>query len=158
MTNYAVTHRQGVVAVIVERNSFRSALPDGQSAAPTPPRLLVIRRAQAVVAPGAYCFPGGGIEPGETEPEALIREIREELGTGVEPLRRVWESTTAWGVRLGWWLARLDPHRELAPNPAEVESCHWLTPAEMARLEPLLSSNVEFLAELEAGRIELGEA
>ncbi len=37
-------------------------------------RLLIIRQAEGIAAPGAYCFPGGGIEKGETEAEALVRE------------------------------------------------------------------------------------
>jgi 8-oxo-dGTP diphosphatase len=113
-------------------------------------RLLVIRRSQHVRAPGAYCFPGGAIEEGETESEALRREIREELGCAVTPLRRIWRSCTAWQVDLAWWLADLDPAAELQPNPAEVESCEWLTVAELKDLPQLLSSNRDFLQHWEA--------
>jgi hypothetical protein len=47
--------RRGVIAVVVREG-----------------RLLVIRRAQCVVAPGAICFPGGGIEPGELDASGSI--------------------------------------------------------------------------------------
>ena len=40
---------------------------------------------------GQIAFPGGGIETGESEAEALCRELCEELGTAIRPLRRVWE-------------------------------------------------------------------
>ena len=108
-------------------------------------RMLVIRRAASVVAPGAYCFPGGGIEPGESEEEALRREFHEEINVAVRPVRRVWQSRTPWQVELSWWLAELEPGARPEPNPAEVESVHWLTPGEMARLSELLPSNREFL-------------
>jgi len=116
-------------------------------------RLLVIRRSRSVVAPGAYCFPGGGIEPGETEQEALRREIREELGVDVQPVRRIWQSVTPWHVGLAWWLCELDDGGEPAPNPVEVESVRWCTLDEMARLPGLLESNRHFLDALADGRI-----
>ncbi len=131
-------HRRGVVAILMREN-----------------RLLVIRRSQTVVAPGAYCFPGGGIEGVESEKEALIREIQEELGMAVVPRRRAWSSVTPWGVELAWWQADFRAECKLCPNPAEVESVHWCTPAEMAALPGLLESNRQFLAGLETGNIRL---
>lgn len=133
--------RRGVVAVIR----------DGE-------KLLVIRRSQWVVAPGAFCFPGGGIEPGETEQQALVRELREELNAEAVPVRRVWNSCTPWGVELSWWFARLAPGATLRPAPAEVESCHWHTPAEIAELPGLLRSNHDFLAALARGEIAIDRA
>jgi 8-oxo-dGTP diphosphatase len=133
-----IPRRRGVVAVVSDRG-----------------RLLVIRRSCHVVAPGAICFPGGGIETNESEAEALVREIREELGVSIEPVRRIWRSLTAWEVDLAWWLARLDPATTLLPNAAEVESAHWLTPDELLRMPELLTSNREFLAAVFRGEIVL---
>ena len=118
-------------------------------------RLLVIRRSRWVVAPGAFCFPGGGIQPGESDEEALVRELREELGIAVQPQRRLWKSVSPRRVELAWWLARLDPDAEPVPNPAEVESVHWVTPEELAQLPDLLETNRQFLQALDSGEIEL---
>lgn len=118
-------------------------------------RLLLIRRSRTVVAPGMYCFPGGGVEGDESEPEALVREFREELDVAVEPLRFLWRSVTPWQVRLSWWQVDLAADAKLVPNPAEVESFQWLTPAEMAVLPDSLPSNFEFLDALATGEIVL---
>lgn len=120
-------------------------------------KLLVIRRSQSVVAPGAYCFPGGTIEAGETETVAIEREIREELGVPVRPVRCLWRSTTPWQVELAWWLAVLSPDQTLCPNPAEVDEVVWCTTAEMRRLTDLLPSNRHFLTAHERGEFHLGE-
>jgi 8-oxo-dGTP diphosphatase len=47
--------------------------------------LLLIRRGDN----GRWALPGGMIEPGESIAECLVREVREETGVEVEPLRLV---------------------------------------------------------------------
>lgn len=130
--------RYGVVAVILRAERF-----------------LVIRRSQQVAAPGKYCFPGGGIETGETESVALERELLEELNVPIVPQHCLWQSVTPWRVALSWWLAELPAGLEPTPTPAEVESIHWLTAAEMAALPELLESNHHFLAAWRDGVIRL---
>jgi 8-oxo-dGTP diphosphatase len=132
--------RRGVVGVVVR---------DG--------RMLVIRRSRSVVAPLVYCFPGGGIEGDESEEEALVREFLEELGVAVQPVRRLWQCVTAWKVELAWWLAEMAPGATPTPNPREVESIHWYTPKEMARLPDLLESNRAFLEFVQESHVLLGE-
>ncbi len=38
-----------------------------------------------------YVFPGGGIEPKETKEECVIRELKEELGINIKPIKQVYE-------------------------------------------------------------------
>ena len=130
--------RRGAVAVVVR---------DG--------RMLVIRRARTVVAPLVYCFPGGGIEGDESEEEALVRELREEVGLKLRPVRRLWTCVTAWKVELAWWLGQIEPDATPVANPQEVDSIHWFSPDDMARLPDLLASNREFLELLTRGEISL---
>jgi 8-oxo-dGTP diphosphatase len=118
-------------------------------------QLLVIRRSQLVLAPGMYCFPGGGIEAQESEEEALVRELQEELNITVRPQKRVWENVTSWKISLAWWQAKMDSDKLPVANPAEVESIHWHTAAEMLTLPNLLESNADFLQRLIAGEIIL---
>ena len=47
-------------------------------------RFLLARRPDGKVYAGYWEFPGGKIEPGESAPEALARELHEELGIDVE--------------------------------------------------------------------------
>ena len=133
--------RRGAVAIVVQDN-----------------RMLVIRRSRHVIAPLAYCFPGGGIEDGETEEAAVVREVHEEIGIPIRPLRRLWQCVTAWKVHLAWWLAGMERTAVAAPNPREVESIHWFTPREMAELSELLDSNREFLELVERGEIRLTDS
>ena len=47
-------------------------------------RVLMQRRASGTMHAGLWEFPGGKVEPGEALEGALLREIEEELGLGIE--------------------------------------------------------------------------
>ena len=136
--SYDDSRHNGVVAVVVRADRF-----------------LVIRRSDKVIAPGMICFPGGGIEDGESEEATLVREIREELGVTITPVRRIWRSVTPWDVKLAWWQGRIDNGQALEPNPAEVASAHWVSVEKMREMPDLLESMHQFLDALESGEIDL---
>lgn len=55
-------------------------------------RILLSRRHEGTHQGGLWEFPGGKVKPGETVPDALVREIREELGveiTAHQPLIQI---------------------------------------------------------------------
>ncbi|MCA9267943.1 MAG: NUDIX domain-containing protein [Planctomycetales bacterium] len=133
-----VARRRGVVAVIARQA-----------------KLLVIQRSRHVRAPLAYCFPGGAIELGEAEPDAVVRELREELGVAVAPIRPLWRALTPWNVDLSWWLAELHEQAVVVPNPLEVEQACWLATHEIRALPGLLESNLQFLDALDAGHFAI---
>jgi len=123
--------REGVVVVVIRGG-----------------RLLMARRAPGVPAGGTWCFVGGAIETGESQPHAVVREFREEVAGRVHPIEKIWEYAPPDGkLRLHWWLAELDAD-ELRPDPAEVSEVRWCTPAEIQALPEVLASNLTFLREV----------
>lgn len=107
-------------------------------------RYLLIRRSEQVRAPGMWCFPGGGVEFGETQYAALIRECYEELALSVRPVTRLWLCRVGESLLLHWWKATPNGG-SLQPNLAEVAEVAWLSRTELDNLPDLLASNREFL-------------
>lgn len=130
--------KRGVVGVI-----FREA------------RLLIIRRALTVTAPGKLCLPGGAIESGETEQQALVREMQEELAIGVTPMELCYRSVTAWGTNLAWWHADLEHTQSPTANPDEVAEVFWMSRDEVRNAKDMLPSLPPFLEAWEQGEIDL---
>ena len=61
-----------------------------------PGRVFVAKRNADGYFGNYWEFPGGKVEPGETEEVALAREIQEELSITVEPTRFLWRETYAY--------------------------------------------------------------
>ncbi|MDE5877890.1 MAG: (deoxy)nucleoside triphosphate pyrophosphohydrolase [Muribaculaceae bacterium] len=81
-------------------------------------------------------FPGGKIEPDETENEAIIREIREELGCDIEVdtlLPEIEHEYPDFILRMTVCLCHLLPLSK--PKCLEHNSIRWLSPPELPALD-----------------------
>lgn len=108
-------------------------------------RLLMIRRSATVRAPLTWCFPGGGIEPGETQEAALIRELQEELALTVQPGKHLMTQTKHDGrLVLYCWSARI-LSGEPIPCPTEVADVEWMSPAAIRTREMVLHGTTDIL-------------
>ncbi|GAA2516714.1 NUDIX domain-containing protein [Streptomyces longisporus] len=114
-------------------------------------RVLAIRRGPGVHRPGYWQPLSGKVEPGETQEQAVVREVREEVGLTVSPLAKVWESETDDGLfRLHWWTADATTG-EIVPDPVEVAETRWVTPEEFLTLTPVFEGDREFFERILPG-------
>jgi NAD+ diphosphatase len=98
----------------------------------SPAVIVLIERGERILlarsphfAPGRFGIIAGFVEPGESLEEAVLREVREEVGIAIGDLR--YFGSQPWpfphGIMLGFtakWAAR-----ELAPDPAEISEAGW---------------------------------
>ena len=98
-----------------------------------PAGILVSRRLAEAERGGQWEFPGGKVEPGEDEPAALRREIREELGCELRVgglIARHRHRYPDLEVELAFYECRLDGGAE--PRPLGVAALAWARPGTLA--------------------------
>jgi 8-oxo-dGTP diphosphatase len=90
-------------------------------------KYLITQRRGSAVLPGLWEFPGGRVEPGETDEIALKREVRERLGIDVvvkERMARRHHEYEGYSVELSLYEATLEPGADLAP--VRVADFKWV--------------------------------
>jgi 8-oxo-dGTP diphosphatase len=117
--------------------------------------VLIVRRARPP-AQGLYTLPGGAVEAGETLIEAVVREMREEIGMIIEPIAlaghreaivRDDDQRVARHYVILPFAARWVAGEPLLSN--EIAEARWLRPSELTSL-----TTTEGLAEIVAAAFE----
>jgi len=109
-------------------------------------RVLVCRRPAGTHFAGKWEFPGGKVEPGESDGEALRREMMEELGVEAEVIRLVGRHDHHYGdrhVALHFYTVRLTGE----VKPIDCDDPRWIEPGETGTLS-FLEGDAAFLEEL----------
>lgn len=77
-----------------------------------------------------------------------MREVQEEAGVTVRPLRKIWESMSAGGTHtLHWWLAEAEDG-DFMLDRREVSDARWVTVQEIATLEPTFAGDRHFFEQV----------
>src|SRR5215207_2382618 len=107
-----------VVAAVIER--------DG--------KYLITQRRDEAVLPGLWEFPGGKVEEGETDEQALHREVLGRIGVDVEVREKLTEKHHAYekyDVHLTLYTCNLPTVQD--PQPVTVKDVRWVTSSEFSQ-------------------------
>ncbi len=111
-------------------------------------RVLVTQRPVGKTLEGEWEFPGGKVEVGEADADALRRELREELGVQVRSARALFELAHEYPerhVQLAIWMVE---DYTGAPAGLEGQPLRWEPPAALRTL-PLLRADLPIVDWLE---------
>lgn len=103
-------------------------------------KYLITQRRKTAVLAGLWEFPGGRVEAGETDEEALRRELLERLGARIEvhkPIAKRTHQYEGYGVDLILYDARFEPSATGEAEPAlqtlRVADFRWVRSDEFER-------------------------
>jgi len=118
-------------------------------------RFLVQQRLPHASRANLWEFPGGKVEPGESDEHALVREGQEELDVVLEVSRRLWSTLHAYAdleVELFLYRAAIAKGE---PKALGAQAIRFSTPQEMRAL-PFCEADLPLLEELAAGKFHAG--
>lgn len=105
-----------------------------------PSAVLAARRSKPPELAGKWEFPGGKVEVGETPPEALTREIREELGVDIQVGHELTHTDGAWPVSEKYALLLFFATSPQQPEPGDShDALRWLTWSQLGSVDWLPS-------------------
>jgi 8-oxo-dGTP diphosphatase len=110
-------------------------------------RVLIAERPAGKHMAGRWEFPGGKVNEGEGEAQALARELREELGievTSSRPLMRLTHSYDDRDVELSMWIVECYSG---APQGLDGQRLKWVQPARLLD-EDILEADRPFVEAL----------
>jgi 8-oxo-dGTP diphosphatase len=110
-------------------------------------RVLIAQRPLGKHQAGRWEFPGGKVAPGESEGQALARELHEELGidvTASRPFMRLEHSYPDRSVELSMWIVE---RFSGTPRGLDGQKLRWVTPAELPQAD-LLEADRPFVEAL----------
>jgi mutator protein MutT len=114
---------------------------------------LMVRRSRKVGSPLKVCFPGGTVEAGESQEQAVVREMWEELAVKVRPVKQVWmHQFPDKPLTLFGWIAELENEAELKINEEEIAEVFWMDAGEGSSHPDGMATNRHFIACLEDHR------
>lgn len=94
-------------------------------------KLLVAQRGRPPELAGLWELPGGKVATGESEPDALVRELREELGVDVCVGARLGADVCLAGLTLRAYLVNLTGGE---PQPNDHRALRWVARGDLAHL------------------------
>jgi 8-oxo-dGTP diphosphatase len=109
--------------------------------------VLIAQRPPGKHLAGRWEFPGGKVASGESEPAALARELREELGIVMRAARPCMRLTHAYAdreVELSLWIVEAFSG---TPHALDGQQLKWVAPAQLPH-EDILEADRPFIAAL----------
>jgi 8-oxo-dGTP diphosphatase len=96
--------------------------------------VLAAQRSYPAALAGRWEFPGGRVEPGETEEQAIVRECQEELGATILVTGRVGPDL----ILPSGWVLRIHAARLVdgqRPDALEHHALRWVNRSELDELD-----------------------